>query len=212
MKLVRNTHYALRNTQVTSHHVSRSNHRAPRSHAFTLIEIMVVIGIMAIVMTMSVPMVYKIWRKEPMRQALSDVQEVLMNARRNAIMSGSMAEVVFHPRERRFEVSGGGGGSPAGAVNVSTGDMSAVTTPGSGLSGQFSEDIAIRMLDINLMPFADAEAARVRFYPNGTCDEMMLIIQDGNTGEQRGVTLEITTSLTSTLNEADLQNLRNGRP
>jgi Tfp pilus assembly protein FimT len=170
---------------------------------------MVVIGIMAIVMTMSVPMVYKIWRKEPMRQALSDVQEVLMNARRNAIMSGSMAEVVFHPRERRFEVSGGG--TPAGAVKVSTGDMSAVTTPGSGLSGEFSEDIAIRMLDINLMPFADAEVARVRFYPNGTCDEMMLIIQDGNTGEQRGVTLEITTSLTSVLNEADLQNLRNGR-
>jgi len=172
---------------------------------------MVVIGIMAIVMTMSVPMVYKIWHKEPMRKALSDVQEVLMNARRNAIMSGSMAEVVFHPRDRRFEVSGGGGRSPAGAVNVSTGDMSGATMPGSGLSGEFSEDIAIRMLDINLVPYADQDVARVRFYPNGTCDEMVLIIQDSNTGEQRGVTLEITTSLASVLNADDLQNLRNGR-
>jgi hypothetical protein len=170
---------------------------------------MVVIGIMAIVMTMSVPMVYKMWHKEPMRKGLSDVQEVLMNARRNAIMSGSMAEVVFHPRDRRFEVSGAK--SPPGAVNVSSGDMNAATMPGSGLSGEFSEDIAIRMLDINLIPYADADVARVRFYPNGTCDEMMLIIQDANTGEQRGVTLEITTSLASVLNTDDLQNLRNGR-
>jgi Tfp pilus assembly protein FimT len=170
---------------------------------------MVVIGIMAIVMTMSVPMVYKIWQKEPMRQALSDVQEVLMNARRNAIMSGSVAEVVFHPHDRRFEVSGGK--SPASAVNVATGDMSAVTTPGSGLSGEFSQDIDIQLLDINLLPYAEADVARVRFYPNGTCDEMWLIIHDRDTGEQRGVKLEITTSLASVLNADDLQNLLDGR-
>ena len=40
------------------------------SRAFTLIEIMIVVGIMGIVMTMSVPIVYKVWRKAPMREAV----------------------------------------------------------------------------------------------------------------------------------------------
>ena len=28
------------------------------------------------------------------------------------------------------------------------------------------------MLDINLTEYKDADVARVRFYPNGTCDEL----------------------------------------
>jgi hypothetical protein len=40
---------------------------------------------------------------------------------------------------------------------------------------------------------------------------MLLILRGHDKGEQRGITLEITTSLASVLNENDLQNLRSGR-
>ncbi len=66
------------------------------------------------------------------------------------------------------------------------------------------------MLDVNLSEYKDQETARVRFYPNGTCDEMTLILRSDK-GEQRGIVLEITTGLATVLNDNDLQNLRNGR-
>jgi hypothetical protein len=52
------------------------------------------------------------------------------------------------------------------------------------------------MLDVNLNEYKDAEEAEVRFYPNGTCDEMTLIlVSDKN--EWRKISLEITTGLAS---------------
>ena len=53
----------------------------PRAGAFTLIEIMIVVAIMAMVMTMSVPMIYRLWHKAPMIKAIRDVKEVLSRAR-----------------------------------------------------------------------------------------------------------------------------------
>src|SRR2546423_4519767 len=62
---------------------------ASRAHsAFTLIEIMVVIAIMAIIMGMTVPFAYKALKKEGMGQAVSEVVEVCSHARARAIMGG----------------------------------------------------------------------------------------------------------------------------
>ena len=157
--------------------------------AFTLLEVMIVTAIMGVIMTMGVPLVYRVWHKEPMRKAVSDVIEVLSNARARAILRGTPTQVVFHPQAGSLEIEG----APSG----------------SGLSAQFPEGIAIDMLDVNLAEYKDADAALVRFYPNGTCDEMTLILHSER-NEQRGITLEITTGLASVLNENDLQKLRNG--
>ena len=78
------------------------------------------------------------------------------------------------------------------------------------MSGKFDDRVQLQMLDINLSEYRDAEEAHVHFYPNGSCDELTIILQDDH-GEQRGVTLEITTSLASILNLEDLQKLRGGR-
>jgi hypothetical protein len=72
------------------------------------------------------------------------------------------------------------------------------------------EGTSIDMLDINLDEYKDAEVAKVRFFPNGTCDEMMLILTSDKHG-QRGITLEITTGLATVLTQVDLQKLRYGR-
>src|SRR6058998_3130347 len=82
-----------------------------RSSAFTLIELMIVIAIMAIVMTIGVPIVYRIWHQEPLRRAVNDIFNVCSTARAEAILHDKMTEVIFHPRERRLEVSGAAGSS-----------------------------------------------------------------------------------------------------
>jgi Tfp pilus assembly protein FimT len=169
---------------------------------------MVVVGIMAIALTMGVPIVYKTLHKPPLTKAVSDVIDVCSAARARAILQGQPTYVVFHPQQGNFEVSGGSG-TGAAPVNNS-GSVVQVRAPGTtyAQSGQIDkEHVSIDMLDINLSEYREAEEARVCFYPNGMCDEMTLILRN-DAGVQRGITLEITTGLTSVLNSADLQNLR----
>ena len=147
-------------------------------------------------MTMSVPIVYKVWHKAPMRKAVSELVEVCSNARARAIMHGNMTEVVFHSDDGRFEVSGGGGAPSSGGAQTA-----APMSSGSGMSGQIPENVAIASLKINGIRYVpredvDVHEARVRFYPNGTCDEMRLVFLS-DAGEFEGVFLEITTSLAS---------------
>ena len=171
-----------------------------RSRAFTLIEIMIVVAIMGVVMTLSVPLVYKLWRKAPMRQAVKDIVEVCSHARARAIMHGQVTEVVFHPKQNRLEMVGGGGAPrpTEGSGGEATPSVPAAT--GSGLSAQLSNEIIIETLDINMsgVEFNDAESVRVRFYPNGVSDEMKMILFDGR--DRMGIELEITTGLASVVN------------
>jgi prepilin-type N-terminal cleavage/methylation domain-containing protein len=182
-----------------------SRFRSLKSHAFTLIEIMIVVGIMGVVLTMGVPIVYKAWHKAPMNKAVSDVVEVCSHARALAILQGKPVDVVFHPREGRLEVgspivstssqqTAGSAQTPGSAVPpTSTGVVS-----GAGLSAQLSEKVLIELMDINKLPheFRDDDVAHVRFFPNGTCDELTLIlVSDQN--ERKEITLEITTGLAS---------------
>jgi hypothetical protein len=51
-------------------------------------------------------------------------------------------------------------------------------------------------LDINLSEYKDSEWARVRFYPNGTSDEMTVVLHSDR-NEWRKITLELTTGLAS---------------
>jgi len=168
--------------------------RSPKPPAFTLIEIMIVVGIMGIVMTMSVPIVYKIWRKAPMRQAVGDVLEVCKRARDRAIMSGTPTEVVFHPKVNRLEIAGGGN-APRPATSEAGGAPASSAPPASGSSAQLPDQVIIYLLDINMsgVEYRDAEEARVRFYPNGVADEMRMILFDGR--DYFGIELEITTGL-----------------
>jgi prepilin-type N-terminal cleavage/methylation domain-containing protein len=164
-------------------------------HAFTLIEIMIVVAIMAIAMTMSVPIVYKVWHKAPLRKAVSDVVEVCSRARAQAILRGVMTEVVFHPREGILGLSGGASPQRAGNDAGRAADTIVSAPAGSGLSAQLSDRVIIETLDINMsgIEYNDADAAKVRFYPNGTSDEMRMILFDGR--ERVGIELEITTAL-----------------
>jgi prepilin-type N-terminal cleavage/methylation domain-containing protein len=144
-----------RRSRVT-HHVS----------AFTLIEIMIVVAIIGLMAAMGVPAIFQVFRKEGMRLAVSDVQQLLADTRAKAIYSGTTTEVVFHPQERRIDPS--------------------VTLP---------DNVDIAMLDINMYDYGAAESARVRFFPNGTCDELTLVLHSGD--EWQKITLEFSTATTT---------------
>ena len=61
------------------------------------------------------------------------------------------------------------------------------------------------MLQVNLLNYRESEWTRVRFFPNGTSDEMRLVlVTDG--GEARGMELEPTTGLVRVV--TDLQEIR----
>ena len=174
-----------------------------RLSAFTLIEIMIVIAIMGVVLTMGVPVVYKAWHKAPLTKEVSEIMEVCSHARALSIMQGKEVDVVFHPKEGRFEV----GASPPsttqtsdsgtlGSTRVASLPMSGGASGGAVLSGKLSDKIAIELMDINKLPheFREDDLARVRFFPNGTCDELTLILVSDK-AERRELTLEVTTGL-----------------
>jgi Tfp pilus assembly protein FimT len=162
---------------------------------------MIVVAIMGIVMTMSVPIVYKVWRKAPLRKAVADVVEVCSNARARAIMQGTMTQVVFHPKENRLEVSGAGGGSRFGGDAGGAPGGGAPVATSSGLSARLPDEVIIQELDINMsgIEFRDVETATVRFYPNGISDEMRMVLFDGR--YQIGIELEITTGLVNVVSD-----------
>jgi len=177
----------------------RSSTLCPRlMRAFTLIELMVVVGIMAIIMAMGVPSILQIWRKEGMRKATADVVEVCSKARAQAILSGTPKDVIFYPLERRLQIGGGGGDgvSPRTEGESEFGIEPPAPPPGSDSSALIPDDIAIEMLDINLSEYKESEWARVRFFPNGTSDELTLVLRSER-NEWRKVSLEVTTGLAS---------------
>ncbi|MCX6895731.1 MAG: type II secretion system protein [Verrucomicrobia bacterium] len=160
--------------------------------AFTLIEVMVVVAVMGLVMAMGIPSIVGAMKKEGLRKAVNDVVEGCAKARAAAILGGGVAELRFHPEGRRIEV--GGGSEPAKAENGEPAPAPVVA--GGGFSAQLPDNVAVEMWDVNLTEFKDAEVARVKFYPNGMCDEMTVILRSDK-GEWRKITLEVTTGRTS---------------
>jgi prepilin-type N-terminal cleavage/methylation domain-containing protein len=168
---------------------------APRPlGAFTLIEIMVVVGIMGLILAaFGIPAIYSIAKKEGMRRAVCDLTEVLGNARAQAILRGTQVEVKFYPLERRFEVSAAAA-PVGGAPDTGEAKPPPNIAPGTGLSGIIPEDVNLEMLDVNLSEYNQSEWTRVRFFPNGTSDELTVIYRSSK-NEYRKITLEPTTGL-----------------
>jgi prepilin-type N-terminal cleavage/methylation domain-containing protein len=152
-----------------------------RVSAFTLIEIMIVVALIGLIAAMGVPSILQTFRKEGMRKALSDVQDVCAEARARAILQNQKTAVVFYPPERRFGVEGAAGGA-----SPSSGRVTSATLPAG---------VEIAMLDINLQDYGASEWARVFFYPNGTSDEMTLVLHASD--QWRKITLEFSTGLTT---------------
>jgi prepilin-type N-terminal cleavage/methylation domain-containing protein len=143
---------------------------------FTLIEIMIVIAIIGLIAAMGMPNIIRAVQKEGMRKAVSDVQDVCFTARERAIVSKQKTSVLIHPAEGSFSVDGG----PVSGSNH--GKTAAATLP---------DNIKFALLDIFRQDYLESDWARIFFYPDGTCDETVIVLM--GRGESEKITLYFDT-------------------
>lgn len=184
--------------------------------AYTLVELMVVVAIMGVIMTLAIPSMYRRLHPESMQKAVDDVRDACIEARANAIMQGVAMDLVIHSGDGSISVQPASGGGPAGGMGLDSGvdvlqnrshgvEYAEFRKPegagsgsaggGSAFSARLSDKIAVEALEVNFIDLMEAEAARVRFYRNGTCDEFRMVLVRPDTGERRLFTLEVTTGL-----------------
>jgi prepilin-type N-terminal cleavage/methylation domain-containing protein len=167
---------------------------------FTLIEIMMVVAIGLMVLSMGLPAFVRGMQKEGLRKAVSDMVEACSHARTQAILKGRPVELVIRAEDGVISVQAmqstpkpeGGSDSPA--------VIGSSSTPVEGFSAQLAEDIGVKLIYVNFVDAMEFPEARVRFYPNGSCDEFTIILSAPE-GERK-ITLDVVTAL------ADVEVLR----
>lgn len=168
---------------------------------FTLFELMVVIAILGIVVTISMPSLIGNLKRGPMREAMENLQEVCRHARLKAVMEGHTSELIIQAGSGALDVRRAADTEapdvtdlldPAAATAEP--DTSGVLRGGKvhDLHLRLPDSVAFKELRVNLRDMMDFSEARVRFYPDGTCDALETVLFSERS-EERRLKLEITT-------------------
>jgi Tfp pilus assembly protein FimT len=155
-------------------------------------EIMIVIAIMAIIMTTGIPSMVRALQRDDLARAVHDTIEGGKTARDRAILQGIPYEFVLRengemdvralPPEQRISTTVDSKAASAAKLQGA---------PYSGFPRKLGEDVMIQMVDVNFVNHMQDAEARVRFFPNGTCDEFTVVY--AWKGKQRTVTADIVT-------------------
>lgn len=160
---------------------------------------MIVVGIIAIFMTMGIPSLMRGMERDDLSKAVRDTIEGCKTARDRAILQGVPWEFVvisgtgeigdaqagFDVRAAPHEDRNRGAGTAGG------GGKSIPAAPHSGFPRKLGEDVYPQLIDVNFVSQMEAPEARVRFFPNGTADEFTVVF--AYKGRQRSVTIDIIT-------------------
>ena len=165
----------------------RANPGRTAVSAFTLIELMVVMGLMMIILAIGVPRMVQ-GNRSPLGESLNAVMEACAAARRQAILTGSTSRVTIRGAEEGtgFIISAGSGGGRSGAqkdrdINSDMADFLDETprpaskpSAGAGFSGRIHDEVAVHFISVNFDESMDKDQVEVKFYSNGTSDEFTL--------------------------------------
>jgi prepilin-type N-terminal cleavage/methylation domain-containing protein len=186
-------------------------HIRPQHHqqrgGFTLVEIIIVVMLIGMIMAWGVPTFVQTFKRQPLQQAVNDFIEACASARASAILTGVTAELVVTAGEggtTSFQVRGGA----ATSIDPLSGESS--TGGGTGFSGSLPPTIGLEMLAVN---FQDAVTAgegevRVRFFPNGTCDEFTIVMLEPSTNKRRMIRLDVITGHADLKTEEQIAQLK----
>ncbi len=174
---------------------------------------MVAVGIVAMFMTIAIPTLFRSMNENSMRYASERVMELCRDARARAILDGKPMEFQIHGQERAFSISaaalpapeadnsgefGLGGGRLPGREHYVVGDrMRSHASSGEGgpSSYKLGQNIIIDELWVTGGNITGVGEGRVRFYPNGTADSMVLALRSLSDNEKRTFTVEEVTGL-----------------
>ena len=165
----------------------RANPGRTAVSAFTLIELMVVMGLMMIILAIGVPKMVQ-GNRSPLGESLNAVMEACAAARRQAILTGSTSRVTIRGAEEGtgFIISVGSGGGLAKArkaegINSDMADFLDETpkpaskpSAGAGFSGRIHDEVAVHFISVNFDESMDKDQVEVKFYFNGTSDEFTI--------------------------------------
>jgi prepilin-type N-terminal cleavage/methylation domain-containing protein len=171
----------------------RTGRRLP-ARAFTLIELMVVIGLVAIIIAAGVPPFARALRKEGIRKAVSDVVEGCSHARAQAILQGVTTELVIRAQDGQITVRHLGQRAHESSAQPSFTGEEPPKRARVNFTANLPDDIAVKFLDVNFQDQMDKPEAGVRFFSNGTSDEFTIVLSSIETEYQ--ISLDVITALT----------------
>jgi len=206
--------------------MSRHRHRSSSSHrAFTLLELMLVMGILVAVAAIAWPTITRSDESVRLRKAADQVQTGLSRARVEAMSSGVSQVFRFEPNSPRYTItpyqddsvsldstaadtSGSSAGQassqPSGSANSPTGGRSDPANPCQHqipdgfvfTTAQRSSDSRTAVAESQLNDgSASADAPPVFFYPNGESQDAVITISTDN-GRSISITLRGYTGVT----------------
>jgi prepilin-type N-terminal cleavage/methylation domain-containing protein len=183
--------------------------------AFTLIEIMVVCAIIAIVMTIAVPSIYRQLHPESMQKAVNDIKDACDLARGHAVLNGSSMKLVINNREKQISVAQGEASRSEPMERLESKSVSGEewrmpdrqpsASGGRVFTAKLADSIMIEGIRLNLLDYTEDEVVEVNFYKNGTCDEFSILLLSRE-NERRQIWLEVATGLADF--ESDPQKFR----
>lgn len=173
-----------------------SNLLRPRlCRAFTLVELLVAIAIGLIILGLAVPVLREI-RRPPITQATKHFLDACQHARARAIMEGRPTQLAIRNagRELAVELAPNGVLGAANGVSSSSAKDPGYDGPPPSFLREFPEEILYERIDVNTLSFLQSSATAVRFYPNGTSDQLEAVITWRRT-EPRLLTIDMMTGL-----------------
>jgi prepilin-type N-terminal cleavage/methylation domain-containing protein len=177
----------------------RLNHRIllAQRGGFTMIEIMIVLAIMAIVMAVGIPSMYRAFQRDDLARAMHDTIEGCKAARDLAILKGVPYEFVIKSEGGIMDIKPaperGTRAQEEPAIGTIETEQKANTSGRGEFPRKLGEDVMVQLVDVNFVEMMDEPEARVRFYPNGTSDEFTIVYSWH--GKQRTVMLDVVTGL-----------------
>lgn len=172
---------------------------------FTLIEVLLVLGIMAIILAMGIPPMARVFSREPIRQAETSCMEGLAQARAQAILRGVPLEFFIGVTEGETAIVIGVRPPALSARTPDAWPVAEGGRPDTGPSGlapiqaplfhaRLPEGVTFRLIEVNFVDQLQSTGdVGVRFHPNGTSDDFVAVLHDG--GELRKIQVDPVTGL-----------------